>query len=197
MNIKKYIVGLALIILIAFAGFVYANPLFYPGWGPNNGSVASNASSSPVYMTPGTATTTTSYDAYLTDQVNGISKGTYPVALNTAILLVQLTATTGIPTLNIEIEDSRNGIDYYRRASSTSIMNSVDVMTMIFASSTATEGGAGVSATESIMQFSFNIQPRTRYMRAIGYLSSTTAVSVKNDDAAVYMELVPTKEQPK
>ena len=71
----------------------------------------------------------------------------------------------------------------------------IDKIQFYFASTTATEGGFGVSNTESLMNMSFEITPRTQYTRALFYLSSTTLVSVLNDDGAVYAEMTPTKER--
>ena len=198
MNKHKFIgivIGMIVTLALVIGGVALANPRFFVDM-----SQTATATTTLSYMTPGTGTTTLVHDSHLVDQSNA-SRGRNTTALDSLTLLVQLTATTGLPTLNIEIEDSRDGIDYYRRTPSL-IASTTDIFTVsnihkiraVFASSTASEGATGISATESIMNLSFEIQPRLRFVRALFYLSSTTVVSTKEDDGAVWAEFIGTKE---
>jgi hypothetical protein len=63
------------------------------------------ATTTPNYLTPGTGTTTLTYDSYTTS---------IPDALDSAVLMVQFTGSSTASTLNIAIQYSDGGDDYYQ-----------------------------------------------------------------------------------
>ena len=123
-----------------------------------------------------------------------------PTALSGLSLMVQLTATTGQPTLNIEIERSRDGIDWYRDALNTTASTSnpyqatpVNKIQWLFSSNTCPVGGN--AGTKTVCARIFKVEPLTRFTRAIFYMSSTTMPNIANDDGAVWGEFIPIKER--
>lgn len=194
---KKLIIGLiATVVIIVGTTFVaYANPKFFTLLKATN---TSTASTTVVYMTVGTATSTLFVDSHLVNQ-DTPNRGRNTTAYDSLTLLVQLTATTGIPTLNIEFEDSRDGVDWYRRATTSNTSNNLititDKIQVLWASSTASEGGSGTASDEEILNLVFDVKPQLRFTRAIMYLSSTTGpTATGNDDGGVYAELIGTKQ---
>ena len=151
--------------------------------------MTTNASSTRTYMTPGKATTTLAIDSYA---------GGSGAALSNLALAVQLTASTGLPTLNIGCEYSQDGVDWYRgdcynTASTTNIFNPTapSSFTWLFASSTCALAGNSPSATESICERIFELRPWTRWMRAVFTFASTTAATAINNEAgAVWAEFI-------
>ena len=202
---KKYIIGgiAGIAALVGIAGFVYANPFYFPKPANTSNSNATNASSTPTYITPGTATNTSAvYDSYKIDQtdVTEFSKSTAPSKL---FAFLQVTATTGVPTINVACESSRDGIDYYPRdcyangttSRITNLETAFNSYTWAFSSSTCAIGGQAPSAAQSNCRRSFEVVPFSRFTRLVISAASTTNVSTRNDDGAVYAELDPIKEE--
>jgi len=171
--------------VLGFVAIAFANPSsFATGVTTNNA-----ASTSPAYMTPGTGTSTTPvYDAYA--QTN--AGATYKADI--AGLLVQFTASSTNSVLNISVEYSQDGVDYYRNfvvdpnqiGTSTTPFSLTTAFTTTwkYASSTVV-GGVGVigdRATAAIM-----IPTPFRYTRVV--------FSVTGANGAVWAQLVPVKEQ--
>ena len=190
-----------------FGYYAHANPTFFP-----TPSQTASATSSAAYMTPGNGTSTLVYDSYQITQGSNISFN--QTGISGLALGVQLTATTGFPTLNIEYEYSQGvtgkdcvatpaACDWYRNspiseATTTNPVrvNEVGITQFYFASTTAMEGGNAYDAGDTTINLSFDVKPRMRYVRAVAYLSSTTAiVSNSRDNGMVWMEWIPKKEE--
>jgi hypothetical protein len=202
---KKYVLVGIIVIVIGLVGLftinkALGNPLFFPGIATISEVTATTTGS--AYMTPGTGTTTIGYDSYqITQGSASPQNATAPISLTA---LVHLTATTGVPTLNINCEASRDGIEWYKRgcynaATTTnlfSLMTDLTSYEWVFASSTCRVGGAADSATQSTCTRAFEVKPISRFTRLIFSLASTTKVStIAADNASIYAELVSTKEE--
>jgi hypothetical protein len=169
-----------------FAGIALANPSFF-GTGVTTNSVAS---STPQYMTPGLATSTTPvYDAYAP------TTSTIKTKTDVAGLLVQLTSSTTPPTLTMTVEYSQDNIDWYRSntisadtvGTTTRVMNiaQANSYTATFASTTLQQI-APTSANSQRETFAFTIPTPFRYTRVV---SSITGAA-----ANVWVQLVPVKQ---
>ena len=159
------------------------------------GLTTTNASNTPTYMTFGTATTTEEIDSF---------QGGANTGFATLALAVQMTATTGIPTLNIACESSQDGVDYYARDcypnATTSPITNLGLMnsfTWVFSSSTCILKGGAANPTESVCERIFEIKPMSRFTRAVFTLASTTALSTKSigNRADVWAEFIGSREK--
>lgn len=129
------------------------------------------------FLTVGTTTPTTSGGTY-THLKAGNSTSTTPVldswasgtygALDSAVLLVQLTATSTPPTLEWRYEYSQDGIDWYSddialtsNASTTVHVRDFAEHSWVFASST------GGTSTNSLSLRKIDVKTPTRYVRAV------------------------------
>src|SRR3990167_6071073 len=165
------LIGGFVMLVVGFGYFAYANPLFFPKGANTAGSNVANASTTRSYMTPGTGTTTLVHDAFDVDPTLS-SDSTNPTGLDTLALAVHMTATTGVMTLNIACEYSRDGIDYYEgncydTSTTTNVANITGEMssyTWVFASSTCSVGGAAPSATQDSCRRIFEVNPLSRYV---------------------------------
>lgn len=162
---KKYLLGLS-IFLTAFLiiNEAEANPFFFQR------SQSATATTSVVYMTPGTATTTVTLDT-LSDR-GAIS----------AALLVQYTGSTSAAVIDHTIEYSMNGIDWFGQDSYPGTL-SIGQATIHHASTTVTHRWGAGSATASTTRRTFEYSVPTRYIRA------TLSVPIGADRGALYAEL--------
>lgn len=96
---KKYIIAAIVLFGVGIAFTAEANPITFPV-----AQSSASATSSVVYMTPGLATTTLTFDSY----ASSINYGQ-----NDVTLLVQETASSTSSVLNVAIEYSQDGIDWY------------------------------------------------------------------------------------
>lgn len=179
------VIALSLFVVLGvFAGTavkVHANPS-YIAPGVATGSTVSSLS----YMTPGTATTTTpTYDSY-TDGTNNTP--------NTATLLVQFTASSTASILNISLEYSNDGTNWYRdllwvQATTTQpvSLNTPNTFQLTFASSTTLGGAAGPATKNNV---AITVPTPARYVRAV------FSIPIGALNGAVYAAIVPSKEQP-
>lgn len=124
------------------------------------GDATAPATTSPTYMTPGTATTT------LTDNTCQDSVVPY----DSKSLLVQLTASSTGTTLNFGVEYSQDGIDWYAdntpslaTTSPTYSAQRANSYSWTFASTTP--GGGAVPASNNIALKIFNVDVHARYTR--------------------------------
>jgi hypothetical protein len=161
-----------LMVVLAFASataFVYANPMQFTA----TASTAA-ATTSPVFMTPGTATSTVRYDTFQSNGTTQTNTGnTY--LTNQTQLLVQFTASSTSSTLNINLEYSQDGIDWYADAPTNVVgyatstfsvsLNQIPQYQWKFASSTIGQAGALVSNNLDTRSIAVNVP--TRYVRAI------------------------------
>lgn len=185
---KKFliIIAAASTMIVAFlcAGPVFANPLFF------NAPYVSTAiaTTTPSYMTAGTATTTLTYDTYA-------SVGNITATLKGA-LLVQLVGSSTATVLNVNTEYSQDGIDWYQDAGLFNVgyatsskpvdIGQVNQFTFAFASSTA--GLGAVPALNATTSRAIPVSTPTRFVRFVFTLP------VGSKSGAVWAQFVPQKE---
>ena len=158
------------------------------------------ATTSPAYMTPGTATSTVSCNL-------GIE------GAKAAVLTVQVNATSTNTLYKVFVEESWDGIDYYpvsmnQTASTTGIGGTFDAsvggsISYKFASTT-TINGAGVGASTSLgvngtnnrNHFEVDIPVRLRYVRAYAVLPSPpiTNAATSSYNGAIWMQILPRQD---
>lgn len=194
-KIVALIVGLALVgSMFMLAVPAHANPIRQAP-----PSTTSSATSSPTFMTPGTATTTVYLDSFAggsTQQYDAVS------------LLTQFTGSSTAATLNMTVEysDGVAGVDctatptacdWYQDATiemtnaSTSqpypiASNALNTYSWTFASTT--QGGAAGVATSNRALKAINIPVTTRYVRVFYTLA------IGGTNGAVWGKLVPFKQ---
>lgn len=178
------VLSVAFLSLIMMVGVVHANPSYFA---PQ--AKTALATTSPAYILPGTATSTVTYDSFNTDGTNESSGPQNPIAANSATLLVQFTASSTSSVLNVAIERSDDGIDWYQDnlsalATTTPAQNIGVPTSYTWTYATSTIGGV-VNPTNRLGKSLF-IQTPTRYTRAV-----FTAVGA---NSAVWAQFVPTKE---
>lgn len=100
MNTNKYIILAIVLVGLGAAFTAKANPIIFPA-----AQSTASATSSVTYMTPGTATTTLTFDSY----ASSINLGQ-----NDVTLLVQATGSSTSAIINTSIEYSQDGIDWYQ-----------------------------------------------------------------------------------
>lgn len=166
-NIFSFVSVAGLMILAALvfsAGVVKANPSYFQN------AYSNAATTTVVYMTPGTATTTLSYDAGSAASNSGADG---------AFLLVQYTASTSINILRMRIEHSQDNIDWYpetvnnigqavnSNATSTQLFGDASAYKWQVSSTTASTDGLMGSGTAGRIHLSMEIKTPTRYTRVI------------------------------
>lgn len=182
---KKVISIITVAIILFVGGYisiqkVKANPIFAPIT-----VQTATATSSLIYMTPGTATTTLTLDTY--------SSGNSRLAMN-ATLLVQFVGTSTASILNIFPQYSQDGIDWYQDGGS--LINNFATTTKPFDigqvgpfnytfSSTSPSFVAGNNTTSTR---AVRVNTPTRYVRAVFTLPIGSA------NGAIWAQFVPTKE---
>lgn len=176
--------------LFLYASYAGANPMYFI---TSNGTAT--ATSSPVYMTPGTATTTEYFDAGI-----GTSQ-----ALNKAKLLVQFAGTSTASRLKIDLEYSHGvagvnctsdptACDWYSNNMSgqdAAVSTTTEAMVFNGASfsfnfSSTSPGGAGGNATTNKRIFS--VDTPVRYVRAVA------SMPIGSFNGAVWMRFVGERE---
>lgn len=182
---KKLVASIGIVIAI-FAVVLYfsreakANPIQLAT--PSNTSATTSVS----YMTAGTATTTYSYDSY--------SQGN-PTRPYEAALLINFTGSSTSATLNINIEYSQDGIDWYQDGGSlynayATSSKPFDVGTVNRFTYTYTTQGAGLAAgTNATSTRLVLVKTPTRYVRAVMTLPTGSAAG------AVWATFIPSKER--
>lgn len=179
----KFILGFSVAATLVGGASVYANPSFFA---PQ--AMTSTATSSPAFMTPGAATTTLVYDSY---NLNGTNQPIVndPTSAQSATLAIQFSASSTASVLNIGVERSQDGIDWYQdnlnSLATTSGSDSINVpstFSWTYASSTI----GGLPNTGNRIGKLINIPTPTRYTRIIFSLTGT--------NGAVWAEFIPQKE---
>lgn len=149
----------------------------------------SSATTSPNYMTAGTATTTLSVDAH---EFGESSK------IDNASLLVQFHASSSIAsTLNFRFQFSDDNVNWYNEnevlninATTTRISHGFHEYTWLQAASTTEKSTIGNgTATSSQSSRLISLPTPTRYIRTLFY------VPIGSSNAAVYAEIIPVKEK--
>lgn len=153
---------------ILFVPAAHANPLqFKPT------VQTASASSTPAgafqgnFMTPGTATSSLAFDSYAAGQ---------PFVTDQAALLLQFVSSSTASQVNINLEYSQDGVDWYQDggtfenafATSTKPFNLAQVNQYILPSSTSTVPGLGLpSATGATTTRAILVKTPTRFVRAV------------------------------
>ena len=179
-----FAVAVGLLAIVAGAGVALANPSYFTtGVSTNNA-----ASTTPAYMTPGTATSTTPvYDAYAGSQ-------TAKFAANSAGLLQRFCASSTATVLNTSVEYSADGIDWYRNfvldPSQDSTTTQTNILALPFSDSqkfaSSSIDGAAVAANNSCITNALTIPTPFRYIRVVD--------SITGANGSVWNQLVPIKE---
>lgn len=173
---------------LSFAGFAYANPSFFG----NGVSTNSAASTTPAYLTAGVSTSTTpTFNAYTQTASGGATSKS-----DNALLVIQLTASSSNTVLNLAVEYSVDGIDWYRNfvidplqtstSSITVALNTPYSIQQKFASSTV--GGIGLTnANSTVGKSAIMVPTPAQYTRVVA--------SLTGGNGAVWMNLVPIKQR--
>lgn len=177
-----YVPVLAFAVVIAAALWmtmpVKANPEFFL-----QSAGTATATTSPQFMTAGTATTTEQFDA---------QTGTTQ-AMKQAALMVQFTASSTASVLSCQIERSMDAIDWYQDnyiGNATSTASTIPVagirqISWTFASTS--QGGGVIAATNNRGLKMFYVDTPTRYTRAV--------CGVTGAAGAVWMKFIGKREQ--
>lgn len=164
---NKSIVGGAVVaalgIALSFAAFAHANPSYFV---PTVQTAAATSTAS--YMTPGTATTTLTYDTFN-------AGNNYKT--NSATLLSQFAAST-TPTFNINLQYSQDGIDWYADNLNVFAAGAIAVIT---------PNSYTLAATASSTFKAININTPVRFVRVQYSIAS-------GGNGAVWGQIVPNKE---
>jgi hypothetical protein len=189
-NKIKYIIGAAVFMLALVIGgtVAFANPSYFgPGVTTN-----SAASTTPAYMTPGAATTTTPvYNSYA-QNING---GLHFKA-DKATLGVQFLASSTNSTLNIAVEYSNDGVDWYRdftldsnaMGTTTTPYNLSIPHTMSWKFASSSVGGLGVAANNNMSTAYLIIPTPAKYTRVV------FSCAIGGTNCGVWAELTPIRE---
>lgn len=180
------IAALAAALGLLVAGVVHANPSYFASGVTTNNA----ASSTPAYMTPGTATSTTPvYDAYA--QTSG---GGAAYKSDQAGLLVQFTASSTDTVLSLAVEYSQDGIDWYRnfvvdpnQMGTTTPLAIENPFTTTWTFASSTVGGEALGANSDRSTAAILVPTPFRYTRVVA--------SLTGGNGAVWAQLVPVKEQ--
>lgn len=192
----KFVLGIALAFAVTLSLVVFftarkteANPL-----GFSCPSYSNTATTSPVYMTPGTATSTVVFDTYCINGTNQPNTGN-TFASNGATLFLQFNASSTFSTLNTTVEYSQDNIDWYQ---DNYLTNATTSMPFEIASSTkyewvyASSTLNGVTPNDGRINKMLRLYTPTRYLRVVNSLASTSGAGIKN--GAVWTAIVPFKE---
>jgi len=173
---------LAVLSLIATAA--HANPSQFA-----SKAATAAATTSLSYITPGTGTTTLTYDTFQVNGTNQVNNGNTFVT-NSARLNIQLTASSTLTRLCRRVLYSQDNIDYYASVASvvTSATTTVEsglYNETCFTLATTSEPFLGSSTFGSR---SVSLDVPTRYAKVQFYLPPGSG------NGAVYAEIVPVKE---
>src|SRR3990167_1251002 len=144
------------------------------------------ATSTLTYMTPGTATTTKSCALGLE-------------GAHTAVVEVQVNASSTSSVFNTYIEESMDNLDWYPVQEATSsipfVLTTRPYATFTFASSTigGTASGVssnrlGVSGTDNRNHYTLNVPVRMKYVRVF------TALGLGGTNGGVWMQIIPRQD---
>lgn len=197
-------------VFILFAGtFAVANPGFFSARIGINGSTSTT---SVAYMTPGTGTTTLTFDTWTTSTSTTIIENNALKGLNLAIQM-HASSTRNNPTstlLNWRIEYSSNNIDWYPElfrattdsASSSIVLRGFREYQMSIASTSASGGGVLGSTEETVTNGvrehkMIEIPVLTRHVRVIFYLGNrmNTNRGGSEKNGGVWAEFIPIRER--
>lgn len=188
MNKIYKIIGLVLaIILLAGVVAVKASPsAFLPT------TQSASATTTVSYLTPGTATTSLIYDSFSINNSGSVNK---TQLTDMATLFIQLAASTTATKLNINLEYSQDGIDWFQdggniqngfaTTSKPFDIGQVSQYNFSFASSTAGLGGAATIGTTTR---AISVRVPTRYLRAV------YSLAIGGGNGAVWSQIIPSRQ---
>lgn len=187
---NRFVIAAIAAVLLAMGavGIAFANASFF-----GIGAQTSVATSSPAYMTPGTATSTVYWDTYQT-------QGGVPTRPDLATLLVLFNASNTSATLGIALEfaDNISGVncvttptacDWYRNYVSDPVMFGTttpavgigEPFTVSWKFASSTMGGSATTSPYSTA--AITVPTPTRYMRAV--------LTMTGGNGAVWARLAP------
>lgn len=194
--ILAVLAAIALVGSALIANPAWANPT---GWGTT--AQSASATTSPSFMTPGTATTTVVYDSFQINGTNQSQGGSSAFATDEAVLLVQMTASSTFTQMNISFEYSNDRVDWYQdnllampaqEATTTPTRSIASANSVVWRYASSTPGQGVVSATNNLDMKALTVPTPTRYVRAIFTLATTSGAFI--DNGAVWAQFVPKKE---
>jgi hypothetical protein len=191
MNLKlKYVLAsgaVAILAVLGLASVAAASSYF-------SGTVqTADATSTVAYMTPGTATSTLTYNTYTNTNVATATPSTTNYSAATSVtLLGQLTGSSTATVLHITPEYSQNGLDWYQgygllpqysatTTNQTLSWATVDSITIAYASTTVDQ-----TSTSSIDRFAVTIAVPTKDVRLVFTLTGA--------NGAFWGQVIPTKQ---
>lgn len=176
---KKYLIIIAVIGIFGITGTALANPSYF-----STGVKTDTETSSVDYLTPGTGTTTLTYDTYVSGQTT---------KADSAALLTQFAGSSTAAILGINLEYSQDGIDWYKdnldlgaTTTQSVSLNTAKSYSWNFASSTV-GGGVVTNANGATSTKIFTVKTPTRYIRAI--------YTITGANGAIWATLIPSKER--
>jgi len=177
---KKIILTLALVSVFALTGVASAASLYF-----SPGVYSSTATTTPTFIGAGLGTSTLVYDTY--NQGNNY-------ATDKATLLMQLAASSTATVLNINLEYSQDGIDWYKdninygaTTTASVSLNTTANYSWTFASSTV--GGIAVTAANGATSTKALIIPTPlRFVR--------TVFTMTGSAGALWSSIIPIKQKP-
>lgn len=200
---KQYIfpIGFAVLVGLGFFGYVLANPLFMGIFSHTGTTTPPNIATSTYALRPmsaGTGTTTLVYDSNQVLGTNQSAGGSTQVP-DQLTLNVMLFASSTRTAIRINIEQSRDGIDWYSLArpvnelATTTILGTFSNFEFHFASTSATSAENYFDAGQygrNFNRFYLNVPSDMRFTRA------TIWMQAGGMSGMIYSELVPKKQRP-
>lgn len=169
--------------LVGFGGVAHAGPIYVA---PT--VQTATATTSVKYMTPGTATTTLTYDSYAP------ATNTSDLAANSVGLFLQFAGSSTASVLHLSEEFSNDGIDWYGNYSLNQIGTTTNPATIGAANSynfnfasTTRDGIAQTNANSATSTAFIQLLSPTRFLRLVTTLTGT--------NAAIWEQLIPIKER--
>jgi hypothetical protein len=176
------------VILLGFVQLALANPFTFA-----SPATSATATTTRTYMAVNTtlATTTVVYDSFEMNGTNQTNKGNTQAA-NKATLLIQRDASSTASVLNVAIEYSDDGIDWYQNnlfatASTSQPIQLAPVNSYTWNYASTTVGGAPVLAATASTSKAILIDTPLRFVRAV--------FSVTGANTAIWAKFVPLKER--
>lgn len=150
----------------------------------------SSATTSPVYMTPGKATSTLTYDSYYVNSLGNTTK------TDSGVVLLQVSASSTATTIATDVEYSQDNIDWFQDggvavpafSTTTRPVGLALVSDSIFTFASTTAGRAAVGANQATTTRAFAINTPTRYIRLV------FTMPVGSANGTVWAQFVPAKE---
>lgn len=169
---NKFKIAISVGILSLLSAFLivrisHANPAAF-----STGVQTAAATTSPAYMGIGTGTSTLTYNSSISGN---------PLKPDSSALLIQFAASSTSAVLNISIQYSQDGIDWYNDNISNNVATTTIPINLSVASS-YTWKAAGTATTGVII----NVPTPTRYVRAVSSLTGAAG--------AVWEQFVPNKQ---